>query len=173
MQDFLGNEIVAGDRILLLHKAAKYLPNGENGKMIRYTGGNVMDIGILDHITEHYVFLQKSDGSIVRATKDYTNVYRLDQGFLMDASQNVEGLKDLNGQVININDGVIVKKPDYYKNLTGLSYGKVISVSSARAKVQYVDGKSVVSKTMDPRFIMVVGKYDKVIMEKLLKNKSK
>ena len=62
MQDFLGNEIVAGDRILLLHKAAKYLPNGENGKMIRYTGGNVMDIGILDHITEHYVFLQKSDG---------------------------------------------------------------------------------------------------------------
>ena len=79
----------------------------------------------------------------------------------------------MNGQVININDGIIVKKPDYYKNLTGLSYGKVISVSSARAKVQYVHGKSVVSKTMDPRFILVVGKYDKVIMEKLLKNKSK
>lgn len=167
MQDFLGNEIAAGDRILLLHKVGKYLPYGENGKMIRYTGGNVMDIGILDHITDFYLFLQKSDGSIVRAMIDSTNVYRLDSGFSID-SQDADGLKDLNGHLININDGVIVKKPDYYKNLTGLSYGKVISVSSARVKVQYVDRKSVVSKAIDPRFVMVVGKYDKETMEKLL-----
>ena len=170
MQDFLGNEIVAGDRILLLHKAAKYLPNGENGKMIRYTGGNVMDIGILHHVTKYFIFLQKNDGSIVRASIDPTNVYRLDRGFSI-ASQDGEGLKDLNGQLIKNNDGVIVKKPDYYKNLTGLSYGKIVSVSSARAKVQYVDGNSIVSKVVDPRFIMVVGKYDNEKTEKLLEKK--
>ena len=164
MQDFLGNEIVTGDRILLLHKVAKYLPYGENGKMIRYTGGNVMDIGILDHITDFYIFLQKSDGSIVRAMIDSTNVYRLNPGFSI-VSQDADGLKDLNGHLININDGVIIKKPDYYRNLTGLSYGKVISVSSARVKVQYVDGKSIVSKAIDPRFVMVVGKFDNNILQ--------